>query len=99
MFVHRMSFLTQCTVSGWKTAAMNAQHYLTLLPEKVVLFFRERDDLSTDTLMQDGAPSHTGTPAKTFLLQTFGEIKIIIKGYRFPFPPWFLDLTLRDFWL
>jgi hypothetical protein len=92
-------FETQCPVNGWKTATVNAQRYLTLLREKVVPCLRERDALSTITFMQDGATSHTATPVKAFLIQTFGEDKIISRGCRFPWPPRSPDLTPADFWL
>lgn len=39
---------------------------------------------STVTFMQDGGPSHTATPVKAFLIHSFGEDKIITRGYRFP---------------
>ncbi|GFT28816.1 uncharacterized protein TNCV_3585341 [Trichonephila clavipes] len=43
--------------------------------------------------MQDGATSHTANPVKTFLIQTFGEDRIVSRPPRSP------DLTPADFWL
>lgn len=78
---------------------VNAQRYLTLLREKVVPCLREKNALSTITFMQDGATSHTANPVKAFLIETFGEDKIISRRCRFPWPPRSPDLTPADFWL
>ncbi|GFY02826.1 DUF4817 domain-containing protein [Trichonephila clavipes] len=48
---------------------------------------------------QDGATSHTANPVKAFLIQTFGEDRIISRGCRYPWPPRFPNLTPADFWL
>ncbi|GFS78702.1 uncharacterized protein TNCV_3148761 [Trichonephila clavipes] len=49
--------------------------------------------------MQDGATSHTANPVKTFLIQTFGEDRIVSRRCRYPSPPRSPDLTPADFWL
>ncbi|GFV91659.1 uncharacterized protein TNCV_4762241 [Trichonephila clavipes] len=49
--------------------------------------------------MQDEATSHTANPVKAFLIQTFGEDRIISRRCRYPLPPRFPDLTPADFWL
>lgn len=92
-------FETQCPVNGWKTVTVNAQRYLTLLREKVVPCLREKDALSTVTFMQDGATSHTAIRVKEFLIQTFGEERIISRRCKFPWPSRSPDLTPADFWL
>ncbi|GFU82923.1 uncharacterized protein TNCV_1743081 [Trichonephila clavipes] len=46
--------------------------------------------------MQDGATSHTANPVKAFLIQTFGENRIVS---RYPWPPRSPDLTPAAFWL
>ncbi|GFT69056.1 uncharacterized protein TNCV_2175171 [Trichonephila clavipes] len=46
--------------------------------------------------MQDRATSHTANPVKAFLIQTFGEDRIVRRRCRYPWPP---DLTPADFWL
>ncbi|GFW42211.1 uncharacterized protein TNCV_1206671 [Trichonephila clavipes] len=48
--------------------------------------------------MQDGATSHTANPVKAFLIQTFGEDRIVSRRCRYPWPPRSPDLTLADFW-
>ncbi|GFV51021.1 hypothetical protein TNCV_114151 [Trichonephila clavipes] len=56
---------------------VNAQRYLTLLRETVVPCLIQRDQISNVTFMQDGATSHTANPVKAFLIQTFGEDRIV----------------------
>ncbi|GFT93188.1 DUF4817 domain-containing protein [Nephila pilipes] len=89
-------FETQCPVNAWKRVTINAQRYLTLLRGKVVPCLREKDTPFTATFMQDGATSHTANPVKEFLIQTFGEEKIISKRCKFPWPPRSPDLTSAD---
>ncbi|GFX81205.1 uncharacterized protein TNCV_1911971 [Trichonephila clavipes] len=48
---------------------------------------------------KDGATSHTANPVKTFLIQTFGEVRIVSRLYRYPWLPRSPDLTPADFWL
>ncbi|GFU55404.1 uncharacterized protein TNCV_2549931 [Trichonephila clavipes] len=43
--------------------------------------------------------SHTANPVKTFLIQTFGEDRIISRRCRYPWPPRSPDLAPTDFWL
>ncbi|GFW83241.1 uncharacterized protein TNCV_2508811 [Trichonephila clavipes] len=49
--------------------------------------------------MQDGATSYTANPVKAFLIQTFGEDRIVSRRCRYPWPPRSPDLTPADFWL
>ncbi|GFW63730.1 DUF4817 domain-containing protein [Trichonephila clavipes] len=70
-------FETQCPVNGWITETVNAQRYLTLLRETVVPCLIQRGQISNVTFMQDGATSHTANPVKAFLIQTFGEDRIV----------------------
>ncbi|GFX94970.1 uncharacterized protein TNCV_3046021 [Trichonephila clavipes] len=49
--------------------------------------------------MQDGATSHTANPVKAFLIQTFGEDRIVSRRCRYPWAPRYPDLTPADFWL
>ncbi|GFX19572.1 hypothetical protein TNCV_2074801 [Trichonephila clavipes] len=49
--------------------------------------------------MQDGATSDTSNPVKAFLIQTFGEDRIVSRRCRYPWPPRSPDLTPADFWL
>ncbi|GFT51473.1 uncharacterized protein TNCV_3348991 [Trichonephila clavipes] len=49
--------------------------------------------------MQDGATSHTANPVKAFLIQTFGEDRIVSRRCRYPWPPRSPDLAPADFWL
>ncbi|GFW48926.1 uncharacterized protein TNCV_3901241 [Trichonephila clavipes] len=49
--------------------------------------------------MLDGATSHTANPVKAFLIQTFGEDRIVSRCYKYPWPPRSPDLTPADFWL
>ncbi|GFV73952.1 uncharacterized protein TNCV_1190331 [Trichonephila clavipes] len=49
--------------------------------------------------MQDGATSHTANPVEAFLIQTFGEDRIVSKCCRYPWHPRSPDLTPADFWL
>ncbi|GFV21451.1 uncharacterized protein TNCV_2372081 [Trichonephila clavipes] len=49
--------------------------------------------------MQDGATSHAANPVKAFLIETFGEDRIISRRCRYPWPPRSPDLTPADFWL
>ncbi|GFT47885.1 DUF4817 domain-containing protein [Trichonephila clavipes] len=92
-------FETQCPVNGWITEAVNAQRYLTLLRETVVPCLIQRGQIANVTFMQDGATSHTAYPVKAFLIQTFGEDRIVSRRWRYPWPPRFPDLTPADFWL
>ncbi|GFV25284.1 uncharacterized protein TNCV_4642451 [Trichonephila clavipes] len=78
---------------------VNAQRYLTLLRETVVPCLIQRDQISNVTFMQDGATSHTANPVKAFLIQTFGEDRIVSRCSRYPWPPRSPDLTPADFWL
>ena len=43
--------------------------------------------------------SNTANPVKEFLIQTFGEERIISKRCKFSWPPQSPDLTPVDFWL
>ncbi|GFX20449.1 uncharacterized protein TNCV_3488061 [Trichonephila clavipes] len=88
--------LIHCPVNGWITKTVNAQRYLTLLRETVVPCLIQRGQISNVTFMQDGAASHTANPVKAFLIQTFGEDRIVSRRCRYPWPP---DLTPADFWL
>ncbi|GFX86893.1 DUF4817 domain-containing protein [Trichonephila clavipes] len=90
-------FETQCPVNGWITVI--AHRYLTLLRETVVPCLIQRGQISNVTFMQDGATSHTANPVKTFLIQTFGEDRIVSRRCRYPWPPRSPDLTPADFWL
>ncbi|GFV51927.1 DUF4817 domain-containing protein [Trichonephila clavipes] len=92
-------FETQCSVNGWITETVNAQRYLTLLRETVVPCLIQRGEISNVTFMQDGATSHTANPVKAFLIQTFGENRIVSRHCRYPWPPRSPDLTPADFWL
>ncbi|GFV89188.1 DUF4817 domain-containing protein [Trichonephila clavipes] len=92
-------FETQCPVNGWITETVNAQRYLTLLRETVVPCLIQRGQISNVTFTQDGATSHTANPVKAFLIQTFGEDRIVSRHCRYPWPPRSPDLTPADFWL
>ncbi|GFS70313.1 DUF4817 domain-containing protein [Trichonephila clavipes] len=92
-------FETQCPVNGWITETVNAQRYLTLLRETVVPCLIQRGQISNVTFMQDGATSHTAKPVKAFLIQTFGEDRIVSRRCRYPWPPRSPDLTPADLWL
>ncbi|GFW50760.1 uncharacterized protein TNCV_3590421 [Trichonephila clavipes] len=92
-------FETQCAVNGWITETVNAQRYLTLLRQIVVPCLIQRGQISNVTFMQDGATSHTANPVKAFLIQTFGEDRIVSRHCRYPWPPRSPDLTPADFWL
>ncbi|GFV55608.1 DUF4817 domain-containing protein [Trichonephila clavipes] len=92
-------FETQCPVNGWITETVNAQRYLTLLRETVVPCLIQRVQISNVTFMQDGATSHTAKLVKAFLIQTFGEDRIVSRRCRYPWPPRSPDLTPADFWL
>ncbi|GFS86043.1 DUF4817 domain-containing protein [Trichonephila clavipes] len=91
--------LIHCAVNGWTTETVNAQRYLTLLRETVVPCLIQRGQISNVTFMQDGATSHTANPVKAFLIQTFGEDRIVSRHCRYPWPPRSPDLTPADFWL
>ncbi|GFU03973.1 uncharacterized protein TNCV_198581 [Trichonephila clavipes] len=91
--------LIHCPVNGWITEAVNAQRYLTLLRETVVRCLIQRGQISNATFLQDRATSHTANPVKAFLIQTFGEDRIISRRCRYPWPPRSPDLTPADFWL
>ncbi|GFY16768.1 uncharacterized protein TNCV_4337691 [Trichonephila clavipes] len=86
-------------INGWITETVNAQRYLTLLRETVVPCLIQRDQISNVTFMQDGATSHTANPVKAFLIQTFGEDRIVSRRCRYPWPPRSPDFTPADFWL
>ncbi|GFW50589.1 uncharacterized protein TNCV_2888911 [Trichonephila clavipes] len=92
-------FETQCPVNGWITETVNVYRYLTLLRETVVPCLIQRGQISNVTFIQDGATSHTANPVKTFLIQTFGEDRIVSRRFRYPWPPRSPDLTPADFWL
>ncbi|GFV43890.1 uncharacterized protein TNCV_485141 [Trichonephila clavipes] len=92
-------FETQCPVNGWITETVNAHRYLTLLRETVVPCLIQRGQISKVTFMHDGATSHSANPVKTFLIQTFGEDRIVSRRCRYPWPPRSPDLTPADFWL
>ena len=62
---------------------VNAQRYLKLLHEKVVPCFLDKDALAIAMFMQDGATSQSANPVKEFLIQTFGEERIISKRCKF----------------
>ncbi|GFT63212.1 DUF4817 domain-containing protein [Trichonephila clavipes] len=92
-------FETQRPINGWITETVNAQRYLTLLRETVVPCLIKRGQISNVTFMQVGATSHTANPVKAFLIQTFGEDRIVSRRCRYPWPPRSPDLTPADFWL
>ncbi|GFW44005.1 DUF4817 domain-containing protein [Trichonephila clavipes] len=96
---HRTYLETQCPVNGWITEMVNAQRYLTLLRETVVPCLIQRGQIANVTFMQDGATSHTANPVKAFLIQTFGEDRIVSRRCRYPWPPRSPDLAPADFWL
>ncbi|GFS64827.1 DUF4817 domain-containing protein [Trichonephila clavipes] len=91
--------LIHCPVNGWITETVNAQRYLTLLRETVVPCLIQRGQISNVTFMQDGATSHTANSVKAFLIQTFGEDRIVSRHCRYPWPPRSPDLTPANFWL
>ncbi|GFX67167.1 uncharacterized protein TNCV_2185141 [Trichonephila clavipes] len=91
-------FKTQCPVNGWITETVNAQRYLTLLQETAEPCLIQRGQISNVTFMQDGATSHTTNPVKAFLIQTFGEDRIVSRCSRYPWPTRSPDLTPTDFW-
>ncbi|GFX22485.1 uncharacterized protein TNCV_3601161 [Trichonephila clavipes] len=78
---------------------VNAQRYLMLPRETVVPCVIQRGQISNVTFMQDGATSHTANPVKAFLIQTFGEDRIVSRRRRYPWLPRSPDLTPVDFWL
>ncbi|GFX96966.1 uncharacterized protein TNCV_1996981 [Trichonephila clavipes] len=92
-------FETQCPVNGWIMETVNAQRYLTLLRETVVPCLIQRGQISNVTFMQDGATSHTANPVKAFLIQMFGEDRIVSRRCRYTWTPRSPDLTTADFWL
>ncbi|GFT43362.1 DUF4817 domain-containing protein [Trichonephila clavipes] len=92
-------FEMQCPVNGWITETVNAQRYLRLLLETVVPCLIQRGQISNVTFMQDGATSHTANPVKAFLIQTFGEDRIVSRHCRYPWSHRSPDLTPADFWL
>ncbi|GFU86934.1 uncharacterized protein TNCV_3442041 [Trichonephila clavipes] len=92
-------FEKQCPVNGWITETVNAQRHLTLLQETVVPCLIQRGQISNITFMQDGATSHTANPVKAFLIQTFGEDRIVSRRCRYPWSPRSPDLTPADFLL
>ncbi|GFU71248.1 uncharacterized protein TNCV_3782341 [Trichonephila clavipes] len=92
-------FETQCPVNGWITETVNAQHYLTLLRETVVSCLIQRGKISNATFMEVRATSHTANPVQAFLIQMFGEDRIISRRCRYPCPPRSPDLTPTGFWL
>ncbi|GFX14694.1 hypothetical protein TNCV_4016921 [Trichonephila clavipes] len=59
--------------------------------------FNSTRQISNVTFMQDGATSHTAKPVKAFLIQTFGEDRIVSRRCRYPWPPRSPDLTPADF--
>ncbi|GFX08146.1 uncharacterized protein TNCV_4783601 [Trichonephila clavipes] len=71
--------------------------YLMLLREKVVSCLREKTALSTVTFVQDLATRHTANPVKEFLIQMFGEEKIISIMCKFSWTPRSPDLTPAGF--
>ncbi|GFU15581.1 DUF4817 domain-containing protein [Trichonephila clavipes] len=91
--------LIHCAVNGWITETVNAQRYLTLLRKTVVPCLIQRGQISNVTFMQDGATGHTPNPFKAFLIQTFGEDRIVSMHCKYPWPPRSPDLTPADFWL
>ncbi|GFT57257.1 DUF4817 domain-containing protein [Trichonephila clavipes] len=92
-------FEPQCPVNGWIMETVNVQRYLTLLRETVVPCLIQRGQISNVTFMQDGATIHTANPVNAFLIQTFGEDRIVSRRCRYPWPPRSPDLTPADFWL
>ncbi|GFU73792.1 DUF4817 domain-containing protein [Trichonephila clavipes] len=92
-------FETQCPVNGWIMETVNAQRYLTLLRETVVPCLIQQGQISNATFLQDRATSHTANPVKAFLIQTFGEDRIVSRRCRYPWLPRSPDLTSADFWL
>ncbi|GFU06803.1 uncharacterized protein TNCV_4353591 [Trichonephila clavipes] len=91
--------LIHCPVNGWITETVNAQRYRMLLRETVVPCVIQRGQISNVTFMQDGATRHTANPVKAFLIQTFGEDRIVSRRRRYPLLPRSPDLTPVDFWL
>ena len=77
--IYDPSSLKQCRVKGLKTVTVNTQGYLKLLHEKVFPCLREKNSIDIVTFMQNGATSHTANQVKEFLIQTFGEDRIISK--------------------
>ncbi|GFV09061.1 uncharacterized protein TNCV_1707881 [Trichonephila clavipes] len=80
--------------NGKCSALSNASVKETIVPCLI-----QRGQISNVTFMQDGATSHTANPVKAFLIQTFGEDRIVSRHCRYPFPPQSPDLTPSDFWL
>ncbi|GFV90293.1 hypothetical protein TNCV_4380081 [Trichonephila clavipes] len=56
---------------------VNVQRYLTPLRETAVPCLIQRGQISNVTFMQDGATNDTANPVKAFLIQTFGEDRIV----------------------
>ncbi|GFU74896.1 hypothetical protein TNCV_2488431 [Trichonephila clavipes] len=82
----------ECPVNGWITETVIAHRYLTPVGDCRAMFNSTRSDLNV-TFMQDGATSHTANPVKTFLIQTFGEDRIVSRRCSTHMPPRSPDLT------
>ncbi|GFU72635.1 DUF4817 domain-containing protein [Trichonephila clavipes] len=63
------------------------------------LFFETQCPVNGWITETDGAISHTANPVEAFLIQTFGEDRIVSRRCRYPWPPRSPDLTPADFWL
>ncbi|GFU83996.1 uncharacterized protein TNCV_1056431 [Trichonephila clavipes] len=87
--------------SKWKDNGNGkcSERYLMLLRETVVPCLIQRGQISNVMFMQDGATSHTAYPVKAFLIQTFGEDRIVSRRCMYQWTPRSPDLTPADFWL
>ncbi|GFU82375.1 uncharacterized protein TNCV_1232281 [Trichonephila clavipes] len=91
---------TQCPVNGGSETVMLSWVILTLLRgDCSCLKINEVRNIANVTFIWYSATSHTANLVKAFLIQTFGEDRIVSRRCRYPWPPRSPDLTPADFWL
>jgi inhibitor of nuclear factor kappa-B kinase subunit alpha len=79
------------------TDTINGAAYLDMLKTHVRPQLAKKRKLSTTIFMQDGAPSHIAKDVKQFLLQTFGESRVISRHFPHFWPAYSPDVNPLDF--
>lgn len=79
--------------------SVNGESYLNMLKEHVLPELRRIRKVRSCIFMQDGAPPHIANPVKQFLVDHFGQQRVISRHFSQPWPARSPDLNPCDFWL
>ena len=79
--------------------SVNGERYLAMLDDHLLPELRRNRKVRSTIFMQDGAAPHISGGVKEFLLQHFGNDRIISRHFPHFWPPRSPDLNPCDYWL